>query len=62
MPINPDDFDSPEEAREAMIKSSTKEVTPQLNVLTKKPLTPTDEEISLNYRARSAKTRIAEKV
>lgn len=62
MPINPDDFDSPEEAREAMIKSTTKEVQPQLKILTKKPLTPTDEEISINYRARSAKTRVAEKV
>ncbi len=61
MPINPDDFDTPEAAREAMIKSTTVEVEPQLKILTKKPLTPSDEELSYNYRARSAKVRIAEK-
>jgi len=32
------------------------------NLLTKKPLTPTDEEIKLNPRARSAKLRVAEKI
>lgn len=61
MPINPDDFDTPEAAREAMIKSTTVEVQPQLKILTKKPLTPSDEELFYNYRARSAKVRIAEK-
>ena len=62
MPINPDDFDTPEAAREAMIKSTTVEIEPQLKILTKKPLTPSDEEINFNYRARSAKVRFAEKV
>jgi len=33
-----------------------------LQVLTKKPLTPTEEEISLNPRARSAKLRAAERI
>ena len=35
---------------------------PTLHVVTKKPVTPTDEEISENPRARSAKLRVAEKV
>ena len=32
-----------------------------LKVITRKPLLPTEEEIKLNSRARSAKLRIAEK-
>ncbi len=32
-----------------------------LRILTKKPITPSDEEIGLNSRARSAKMRVAEK-
>jgi 16S rRNA (cytosine1402-N4)-methyltransferase len=47
---------------EAIIKSLMKEIEPKLKVLTKKPLAPSDEEISINYRARSAKLRIAEKL
>jgi 16S rRNA (cytosine1402-N4)-methyltransferase len=43
-------------------KSSTRPVLPTLKEITKKPLVPSDEELSLNYRARSAKTRVAEKV
>jgi len=34
----------------------------RLNILTKKPLTPTVEEVSLNLRARSAKLRAAERL
>ncbi len=36
--------------------------TPVLSVLTKKPITPTEEEIERNPRARSAKLRVAEKL
>ncbi len=39
----------------------TKNKSP-FNILTKKPITPDDEEIKINPRARSAKLRIAEKV
>lgn len=35
---------------------------PRLRVLTKKPITPTESEIALNRRARSAKLRVAERV
>lgn len=35
---------------------------PSLKILTKKPLVPSGEEISLNKRARSAKLRVAEKL
>lgn len=37
-------------------------VTPVLSVLTKSPVTPTDEEIAKNPRSRSAKLRAAEKL
>jgi 16S rRNA C1402 N4-methylase RsmH len=53
-PTNPDDA-------EAAIKSTTKRIQPILNVLLKKPLAPSDEEIRINPRARSAKLRVAEK-
>jgi 16S rRNA (cytosine1402-N4)-methyltransferase len=33
-----------------------------VNILTKKPITPTDEEIGVNPRSRSAKLRIIEKI
>ena len=36
--------------------------TPTLRIVTRKPITPTDEEIAENPRARSAKLRVAEKV
>jgi len=36
--------------------------TPVLSVLTKSPVTPTDEEIAENPRSRSAKMRVAEKI
>ncbi len=36
--------------------------TSTLNILTRKPITPTAEEISANPRARSAKFRVAEKI
>jgi 16S rRNA (cytosine1402-N4)-methyltransferase len=32
------------------------------NLITRKPLVPSDEEIEINNRARSAKLRIAEKI
>ncbi|MFB0565672.1 MAG: 16S rRNA (cytosine(1402)-N(4))-methyltransferase RsmH [Candidatus Aminicenantaceae bacterium] len=35
---------------------------PLLKILTKKPVTPSQDEITLNFRARSAKLRVAEKV
>jgi 16S rRNA (cytosine1402-N4)-methyltransferase len=35
---------------------------PRLNVLTRKPISPSDNEIETNPRARSAKLRVAEKV
>lgn len=53
-PTNPDDA-------EAAIKSTTRRIEPILSILIKKPLAPTDEEISINPRARSAKLRVAEK-
>lgn len=34
----------------------------RLNILTKKPITPTEEEINKNKRARSAKLRVAERI
>lgn len=34
----------------------------QLRIITKKPVTPTDQEIALNNRARSAKLRVAERL
>jgi len=42
--------------------SSPGETPPYLKILTKKPLVPTKEEISLNFRARSAKLRAAERI
>jgi 16S rRNA (cytosine1402-N4)-methyltransferase len=35
---------------------------PCLRILTKKPIVPSEEEIALNFRARSAKLRVAERV
>ncbi len=35
---------------------------PRLKILTKKPITPSDEEIKLNFRSRSAKLRAAERI
>ena len=37
-------------------------LTPTLRIITRKVITPTDEEIAVNPRARSAKLRIAEKI
>lgn len=37
-------------------------MTPDLKLITRKPIVPTDEEITQNKRARSAKLRVAEKV
>lgn len=34
----------------------------RLKLITRKPLLPSDEEISYNYRARSAKLRAAERI
>lgn len=36
--------------------------TPALHIITRKPVTPTEEEIERNPRARSAKLRVAEKI
>jgi 16S rRNA (cytosine1402-N4)-methyltransferase len=41
--------------------SFTEPISPELKVLTKKPMLPSEEEIRRNPRARSAKLRIAEK-
>lgn len=41
---------------------STKPKEPAFNVLYKKPVTPTEEEVKKNSRARSAKLRVAEKI
>ena len=38
------------------------DVNNPLQIITKKPITPSDKELSLNPRARSAKLRIAEKI
>ncbi len=38
------------------------EHTPQVHILTKKPITPTEEDVRNNPRARSARLRIAQKV
>ncbi len=35
---------------------------PFLKILTKKPVTPSDDEIALNFRSRSAKLRVAERI
>jgi len=35
---------------------------PRLNLVTKKPIIPTDQEIAVNSRARSAKLRVAERI
>ncbi len=37
-------------------------LTPQLKVVTRKPIVPTDEEIEFNNRSRSSKLRVAEKL
>ena len=50
-------FDEPEE--NPFINT---EVKSELRIITKKPILPTDEEMKLNPRSRSAKMRIAEKV
>ena len=44
-----------------IVKNFFKE-TKQLKILTKKPITPTEEELKINPRARSAKLRAAEKI
>lgn len=43
-------------------RSLTREITPTLSILTKRPVEPSEEEITRNPRARSAKMRVAEKV
>ncbi|MGB3005461.1 MAG: 16S rRNA (cytosine(1402)-N(4))-methyltransferase RsmH [Chitinophagaceae bacterium] len=50
-------FDEPEE--NPFINT---EVKSELKIITKKPILPTDEEMKLNPRSRSAKMRIAEKI
>jgi 16S rRNA (cytosine1402-N4)-methyltransferase len=42
--------------------ASSAERTPFLKILTKKPVTPTEQEIRKNFRARSAKLRAAERI
>ena len=42
--------------------ASSKERTPSLEILTKKPVTPTEREVHENFRARSAKLRAAERI
>ncbi len=41
---------------------TTRYLEPKLKVITKKPILPTDQEISANPRARSAKLRVAERI
>jgi 16S rRNA (cytosine1402-N4)-methyltransferase len=41
---------------------TTRKLNPNLKIITRKPLAPTDEEIRENPRARSAKLRVAEKI
>ncbi len=43
-------------------KPTTTMLEPQLKIVTKKPLVPTEEEVKLNARSRSAKLRVAEKI
>ena len=47
-----------------MVKKKFKELSrnKQLQILSKKPFTPTDEEITSNRRSRSAKMRVGEKI
>jgi len=42
--------------------ASFQEKDPELRILTKKPVTPTEKEVADNFRARSAKLRAAERV
>ena len=42
--------------------ASPPNTTPMIKVLTKKPVIPSEEEISLNFRSRSAKLRAAERI
>lgn len=42
--------------------ASSKDSTPYLKILTRKPVVPTSEEIAANSRSRSAKLRCAEKI
>lgn len=35
---------------------------PTLKLITRKPITPSDEELAVNNRARSAKLRVVEKI
>uniref|UniRef100_A0A7C4NTL5 16S rRNA (Cytosine(1402)-N(4))-methyltransferase n=1 Tax=Thermodesulfobacterium geofontis TaxID=1295609 RepID=A0A7C4NTL5_9BACT len=44
-----------------IVKTSFKN-DPRIKVLTKKPITPSEEEIKRNPRARSAKMRVGEKI
>ena len=43
-------------------EETTRMLKPQLKIITKKPILPSDEEIIENPRARSAKLRVAEKI
>jgi 16S rRNA (cytosine1402-N4)-methyltransferase len=45
-----------------LFKNLAQEDRPMLNILTKKPLTPSEEEIASNPASRSSKLRIVEKV
>lgn len=40
----------------------TEKLNPKLKIITRKPITPSMEEIKNNYRARSAKLRVAERI
>lgn len=48
--------------RELAGRGQDRDRTPELDVLTKRPITATDEELAANPRARSAKLRAAQKV
>lgn len=42
--------------------AKSNEKAPLIKILTKKPITPTEEEVAQNFRARSAKLRAAERI
>jgi 16S rRNA (cytosine1402-N4)-methyltransferase len=54
--------ESKSEANSIPFKLDSQKRDPYLKIITKKPITPSSEEISLNPRARSAKMRVAEKL
>lgn len=50
------------QGEDRIVKNFFKEHINQLQIMTKKPITPNQEELALNPRARSAKLRVAQKL